>query len=623
MFYSQTFLARKGPLGTVWCAAHLQHRLKKSHYTSTDINSTVDRIMFPEVPIALRMSGHLLLGVVRIYSKKVDYLFQDCNVVLTGLSKAFASIQLTLPEDARQAPFQSITRPDTFNLDLQDLDDDIHFEGVEDTHLRTQEEITLTDQIPNETEPYFAVVFEEDSNMETSQLESEPIRMAEDMPIIDDDPSFSNQTEVPKPGPDEENPPPKDPSSSNQTQAPKEGPDTGNSPPAIEILRQSIADVNFPPVFPDESNNCTEPNRSLDQTMNVNEIQSMIDDSPYGPSSIPFQQGSGPPTSAASQEPPENFEHNSPHLELQSTPHVEQPRMRGRKRKQFFDESTVLRNKFIKKGLQDPNDLLRMRKSVPISALSAWKLNNSLRKEQVFDQPSLTGMCTDLCNIFKKDNICKNQTQVEPIARAPSLTATVLADVEEIEHLRNIEDNERNFFPEVVSSPGRRDNSPHASPEVRTNDVTTLPSTPDLMQSPGPLASVMETPMTFVVDKSGLSETLELIDSPYQEDLYFLEADNNTPTRSQGSEGVNSLSVRTRAVAQYLKRHSPISPIPEDLSGDLSLKKILEGKTRKLCARMFFETLVLKSYGLIDVEQEEPYSDISLKLTSTLSKAQF
>lgn len=41
MFYSHTFLARKGPLGTVWVAAHMQSRLKKSHYTSTDIPSTV------------------------------------------------------------------------------------------------------------------------------------------------------------------------------------------------------------------------------------------------------------------------------------------------------------------------------------------------------------------------------------------------------------------------------------------------------------------------------------------------------------------------------------------------------------------------------------------------------
>lgn len=85
--------------------------------------------MFPEVPIALRMSGHLLLGVVRIYSKKVDYLFHDCNIVLIGLRKVFASVQVDLPEDARQAPFQAITLPQTFNLDAMELDGDMCTEG--------------------------------------------------------------------------------------------------------------------------------------------------------------------------------------------------------------------------------------------------------------------------------------------------------------------------------------------------------------------------------------------------------------------------------------------------------------------------------------------------------------
>ncbi|WVZ00275.1 hypothetical protein V8G54_026344 [Vigna mungo] len=107
MFYSQTFLARKGPLSTVWIAAHLQHRLKKSHYTTTDIPSTVLRIMDPGVPIALRMSGHLLLGVVRIYSKKVEYLHQDCKDALTGLHKAFSSLQFAQTEEVGPAPFQS------------------------------------------------------------------------------------------------------------------------------------------------------------------------------------------------------------------------------------------------------------------------------------------------------------------------------------------------------------------------------------------------------------------------------------------------------------------------------------------------------------------------------------
>lgn len=37
MFYSHTLLARKTPLGTVWCAAHLQHRLNKKDYEKTKI----------------------------------------------------------------------------------------------------------------------------------------------------------------------------------------------------------------------------------------------------------------------------------------------------------------------------------------------------------------------------------------------------------------------------------------------------------------------------------------------------------------------------------------------------------------------------------------------------------
>lgn len=93
------------------------------------MNSLLDRIMFPEVPIALRMSGHLLLGVVRIYSKKVDYLHADCKDVLKCLKTAFASIDLSLPENAMQAPLQSITLPDTLYLDALDCGGDFDYEG--------------------------------------------------------------------------------------------------------------------------------------------------------------------------------------------------------------------------------------------------------------------------------------------------------------------------------------------------------------------------------------------------------------------------------------------------------------------------------------------------------------
>ncbi|KAH0912402.1 hypothetical protein HID58_035723 [Brassica napus] len=172
MFYSHVYLARKGPLGTVWAAAHLQQRLKKSHYTATNIPKTVDLIMFPEAPLALRLSGHLLLGVVRIYSKQVDYLFRDCALVTSWLSKSFVSTQVDLPEDARQAPVESVTLPQALNLDDFQLDDDTQ-EGEYDNHLRSQEDITLTDQIPTGVDPYVAITFDDDLSSGPSPMDVE------------------------------------------------------------------------------------------------------------------------------------------------------------------------------------------------------------------------------------------------------------------------------------------------------------------------------------------------------------------------------------------------------------------------------------------------------------------
>ena len=112
----------------------------------------------PGGTLALRLSGHLLLGVVRIYSKQVDYLFRDCALVTSWLSKSFVSTQVDLPEDARQAPVESVTLPQALNLDDFQLDDDTH-EGEFDNHLRSQEDITLTDQIPTGVDPYVAITF--------------------------------------------------------------------------------------------------------------------------------------------------------------------------------------------------------------------------------------------------------------------------------------------------------------------------------------------------------------------------------------------------------------------------------------------------------------------------------
>lgn len=41
MFYSETILSRRGPLGRVWLAAHMERKLSKTQTLQTDIEESV------------------------------------------------------------------------------------------------------------------------------------------------------------------------------------------------------------------------------------------------------------------------------------------------------------------------------------------------------------------------------------------------------------------------------------------------------------------------------------------------------------------------------------------------------------------------------------------------------
>jgi cohesin complex subunit SCC1 len=90
MFYSQVILAKKGPLAKVWMAANWgDKKLARPQIFATDISQSCTDIMNPTVPFALRLSGQLLLGVVRIYSRKVKYVLNDCTEAMHKLQMAF------------------------------------------------------------------------------------------------------------------------------------------------------------------------------------------------------------------------------------------------------------------------------------------------------------------------------------------------------------------------------------------------------------------------------------------------------------------------------------------------------------------------------------------------------
>ncbi|XP_064597084.1 double-strand-break repair protein rad21 homolog isoform X4 [Liolophura sinensis] len=153
MFYAHFVLSKKGPLARIWLAAHWDKKLTKAHVFETNIDSSVDAILQPKVKLALRTSGHLLLGVVRIYSRKAKYLLADCNEAFVKIKMAFRPGVVDLPEENREAAVTAITLQENFHdfdttlADLNDIDVQAQFA----VNQSRPEEITMREDLGNIT----------------------------------------------------------------------------------------------------------------------------------------------------------------------------------------------------------------------------------------------------------------------------------------------------------------------------------------------------------------------------------------------------------------------------------------------------------------------------------------
>ncbi|KAF2273961.1 uncharacterized protein EI97DRAFT_495677 [Westerdykella ornata] len=123
MFFPEHLLSKSGPLARVWLAANLEKKLSKNQVLQDKINDDIAVIVRPEVaggPMALRLSGQLLLGVVRIYSRKARYLLDDCTEALMKIKMAFRPGNIDLPgNQSHIANPASLTLPDVItDIDL-------------------------------------------------------------------------------------------------------------------------------------------------------------------------------------------------------------------------------------------------------------------------------------------------------------------------------------------------------------------------------------------------------------------------------------------------------------------------------------------------------------------------
>ncbi|XP_053527310.1 double-strand-break repair protein rad21-like protein 1 isoform X2 [Artibeus jamaicensis] len=164
MFYTHVLMSKRGPLAKIWLAAHWEKKLTKAHVSECNLEITIEKIISPKVKIALRTSGHLLLGVVRIYNRKAKYLLADCSEALLKMKMTFRPGLVDLPKENFEATYTAITLPEEFHdFEIQNVNAINVLEKFAQNQSRP-EEITLKDYYHNDL-LFRAVSFGEESEI--------------------------------------------------------------------------------------------------------------------------------------------------------------------------------------------------------------------------------------------------------------------------------------------------------------------------------------------------------------------------------------------------------------------------------------------------------------------------
>lgn len=142
VFYAPQLLSKHGPLGIIWMASHMERQLKRQQISDASITFSVDTIINSDAPLALRLSGQLLLGLVRIYARKLNYLYRDCSDTVGKIKASYnPSAHATVMEQNRLSRADSAARVEDLAPAAYDAFDLLEHEASQ--HLLTPSQGTL------------------------------------------------------------------------------------------------------------------------------------------------------------------------------------------------------------------------------------------------------------------------------------------------------------------------------------------------------------------------------------------------------------------------------------------------------------------------------------------------
>ncbi|XP_058846821.1 double-strand-break repair protein rad21 homolog [Acipenser ruthenus] len=556
MFYTQLFMSKRGPLAKIWLAAHWEKKITKAHVYECNLETTVKDILSPKMKIALRTSGHLLLGVVRIYSRKAKYLLADCNEAVVKIKIAFRPGITDLSEDNLEAPYKAITLVEDFRDFESQLPDVNAIEVTEHFTLNQSrtEEITLKEDYGNNF-----LIYDDnfgDDHFRQGGHFDDSVRISTDESLL---PSIESLTE-------------------DRLKADGFGDEEGGfdildfvldgeNPLIADVLAEDVG-VAIPEPLLDENNNADRENPASDKP---------AEDAPT------LQET----TLLADEE--EGFA-----LEpVTMTPNLERKRGK-RKRKLVVDETKELSSETIRDQITDCTDITStLDIAPPTKSLMKWKETGGADK--LFSQPGFSLMSSQLQKLFPRDLLPGN-----------------------LKGYGNDEEQEREEMRKQQKDK-KLDDTVILMEDLSHLDVSEMQKSTRLSIDHTPLSRDLNRHHAESESEAGVSETqTALLDMPSEDSMLVnpsmgqeRELDQSLTQMEKAQAALDGQDFEERKLNKRIQ-HLLHTLQKQDHSGctAFNLQELCRNETRKHAAATFFCFLVLKKQNAIELTQIKPYDAI-------------
>ncbi|XP_044503241.1 sister chromatid cohesion 1 protein 2 isoform X3 [Mangifera indica] len=350
------------------------------------------------------------------------------------------------------------------------------------------------------------------------------------------------------------------------------------------------------------------------------------------------------------------------------TPATKERAQISKRRKCCFDDVTVFPNHLIRQHIEDASDLVSKRRKVH-TGLTAWKALRISDLSRGFSIPLLPCISSELKSLFcqerlKVAGIAETVEALEPECPAVGISMERLALAPETPEAKSLKQmvvapetpaarsiEKMVVAPETAMSRSLEQIAPETTTARSLEQIAPETPTARSLEQIAPGTPTARSLKQIVVDPETPSRSEQM---PVASEIPILQLVASTPSDTPGSlkdsrsdtvkpaqsfqiteepssskdQGFNPIlmieeanffddddhelhefSARTRMVAGYLHRsflyHKNRS---EDEA--VNFFHLSEGKTKKESARLFYEILVLKSKGFVDVRQDEAYGDI-------------